>query len=121
MKRKILIHENPKIEPDYKYKAKLGRVVDGDTIDVIMHLGFYVELKERLRLEGVNTPEIFRVKKDSEEYKLGMKAKRYIKRRLKENGKIFGARYDGCNKLDVVNYEMNKDEYCFQMKDLGLI
>ncbi|MCK4730597.1 MAG: hypothetical protein KAT28_04715 [Candidatus Aenigmarchaeota archaeon] len=41
--------------------------------------------------------------------------------RLKENGRIFGARYDGRNKMDVVNYEIEKVEYYFQMKDLDLL
>ena len=74
------------MEPNYRYRAKLNRVVDGDTIDVVIDLGFYVELRERLRLEGLNTPEIYRVKKDSEEYKRGIKAKEYVEQRLNENG-----------------------------------
>lgn len=61
-------------------------MVDGDTIDVLIDLGFYVELRERLRLEGIDTPEIYRVPKDSEEYKKGMVAKEYVERRLNENG-----------------------------------
>ena len=73
------------MEPNYRYMAKLGRVVDGDTMDVVIDLGFYVELRERVRLEGIDTPEIYRVKKDSEEYKKGMEAKEYVERRLNEN------------------------------------
>ncbi|HDK26970.1 MAG TPA: thermonuclease family protein [Candidatus Atribacteria bacterium] len=87
--RKDISSKNIKIEPDYKYKAKLVSVVDGDTIEVIMDLGFYIELKERLRLAGVNTPEIFRVKKNSKEYKLGIKAKKYVEKRLQDNGNEF--------------------------------
>ncbi|MCK4429246.1 MAG: hypothetical protein KAU95_02630, partial [Candidatus Aenigmarchaeota archaeon] len=60
-KGKVAGRKNIMIEPDYKYKAKLVRVVDGDTIEVVMDLGFYIQLKEKLRLAGVNTPEIFRV------------------------------------------------------------
>ena len=59
------------MEPAYRYRAKLVRVVDGDTIDLDIDLGFYIRITERVRLEGVNTPEIFRVKKESEEYKRG--------------------------------------------------
>lgn len=73
-------------EPSYRYRAKLGRVVDGDTMDVVIDLGFYVVLRERVRLEGIDTPEIYRVKKDSEEYKRGMEAKEYVEKRLKDNG-----------------------------------
>jgi micrococcal nuclease len=74
------------MEIGYQYRAKLGRVVDGDTMDVVIDLGFYVELRERVRLAGINTPEIYRVSKDSEEYKKGMEAKEYVEKRLNENG-----------------------------------
>jgi micrococcal nuclease len=74
------------MEPSYRYKAFVNKVVDGDTIDVTLDLGFYVGAKERLRLQGINTPEIFRVPKESEEYEKGMEAKSYIERRLVENG-----------------------------------
>ena len=60
------------MEPNYRYKAKLGRVVDGDTMDVVIDLGFYVTMRERVRLKGINTPEIYKVPKNSEEYKKGM-------------------------------------------------
>lgn len=74
------------MEPNYRYKAKLGRVVDGDTMDVVIDLGFYVTMRERVRLKGINTPEIYKVPKNSEEYKKGMDAKEYVERRLNENG-----------------------------------
>jgi micrococcal nuclease len=74
------------MEPNYSYRAKLDRVVDGDIMDVVIDLGFYVELRERVRLVGIDTPEIYRVKKDSEEYKKGMEAKEFVERRLNENG-----------------------------------
>ncbi len=74
------------MEPNYWCRAKRDRVVDGDTMDVVIDLGFYVELRERVRLTGIDTPEIYRVKKDSEDYKKGMEAKEYVERRLKENG-----------------------------------
>jgi|TARA_R110000765_G_scaffold225278_1_gene329271 micrococcal nuclease len=41
----------------YKYRAKLVRCVDGDTIDVEIDLGFYLTAKIRCRLTGVDTPE----------------------------------------------------------------
>ena len=74
------------MEPNYRYRAKLGRVVDGDTRDVVIDLGFYVEMRERVRLAGIDTPEIYRVPKNSEEYKKGTEAKEYVERRLNENG-----------------------------------
>ncbi len=41
----------------YNYKAKLLRVVDGDTIDAEIDLGFKIFIKERIRLMGIDTPE----------------------------------------------------------------
>ena len=41
----------------YEYKATVGRVVDGDTVDFIVDLGFAVQMKIRGRLAGVDTPE----------------------------------------------------------------
>ena len=43
---------------DYRYKCVLVRVVDGDTIDINLDLGFGVWLfKQRVRLMGIDTPE----------------------------------------------------------------
>jgi len=41
----------------YEYKAEIDRVVDGDTVDFIIDLGFCVSVKIRGRLAGVDTPE----------------------------------------------------------------
>ena len=41
----------------YNYKATLMRVVDGDTIDAEIDLGFKIFIKERIRLMGIDTPE----------------------------------------------------------------
>jgi len=74
------------MQPSYRYRAELDRVVDGDTLDVVIDLGFYIKIKERIRLEGVDTPEIYGVPQDSEEYRRGLEAKEYVERRLNENG-----------------------------------
>ncbi|HIE50317.1 MAG TPA: hypothetical protein EYP85_01040 [Armatimonadetes bacterium] len=42
----------------YRYKATVVRVVDGDTLDVDVDLGFYVRQRMRLRLRGINAPEL---------------------------------------------------------------
>jgi len=44
--------------PDYKYKAKVVRVVDGDTIEVIIDLGFRLTIQEQIRLADIDTPEL---------------------------------------------------------------
>ena len=41
----------------YEYAATVGRVVDGDTIDVTLDLGFSIQYQARIRLLGINTPE----------------------------------------------------------------
>ena len=57
----------------YEYNAVLDRVVDGDTIDVTIDLGFNVWKKIRVRMEGINTPESRT--RDLEEKKRGLAAK----------------------------------------------
>lgn len=42
----------------YEYTAKVIRVVDGDTIDVVLDLGFHISFEMKLRLFGINTPEL---------------------------------------------------------------
>ena len=39
------------------YNAKVSRVVDGDTVDADLDLGFKVFTKQRIRLYGINAPE----------------------------------------------------------------
>ena len=78
----------------YEYKASLREVVDGDTLDVLIDVGFKMSTEQRIRLKGINTPEIWRRKKDSEEYQKGMLAKEYVIRRLGENQNEFIIRTD---------------------------
>lgn len=42
----------------YHYPAKVKRVVDGDTVDLLVDLGFNVMISERFRLYGLNAPEV---------------------------------------------------------------
>lgn len=43
----------------YVYSCKVLNVVDGDTIDIELDLGFHIKMKERVRLLNVDTPEVF--------------------------------------------------------------
>ena len=62
----------------YEYSCKIVRVVDGDTVDVDIDLGFGVWMhKERVRLYGIDTPESRT--RDLEEKKYGLIAKEQIK------------------------------------------
>ena len=65
----------------YEYKAKLDRVVDGDTVDLFIDLGFGIWTKQRIRLFGINTPESRT--RDLEEKKKGLAAKKRIRELLK--------------------------------------
>ena len=57
----------------YKYNAKVDRVVDGDTVDALVDLGFDTWKKVRIRMVGINTPESRT--RDLEEKKRGLAAK----------------------------------------------
>tara|TARA_B110000444_G_C18600418_1_gene482793 strand:- start:299 stop:712 length:414 start_codon:yes stop_codon:yes gene_type:complete len=65
----------------HEYKCKILRVVDGDTVDVDIDLGFGIWMhKERIRLYGLDTPESRT--RDLEEKKYGNAAKEYVKYNL---------------------------------------
>jgi len=61
----------------YTYKIKLERVVDGDTVDADIDLGFDVSVKKRIRLQGINAPESRT--RDLEEKARGLAAKDRLK------------------------------------------
>ncbi|KAB1190573.1 hypothetical protein GJR96_16570 [Haloferax sp. MBLA0076] len=62
----------------YEYQARLMNVVDGDTFDVTVDLGFRIHREIRLRLGGIDTHETHGVPKDSEEYQKGMEEKQFV-------------------------------------------
>jgi len=65
----------------YIYRIKsVGKVVDGDTIDADIDLGFDISLTKRIRLAGIDTPECRT--RDAYEKKLGLQAKDWLKNRL---------------------------------------
>ncbi len=64
------------------YVRKVESVVDGDTIDVIIDLGFDILFASRVRLAGIDTPESRT--KDLAEKALGLEAKEYLKKHLKD-------------------------------------
>lgn len=66
----------------YAYRAHVDRIVDGDTIDLTIDLGFKVTLSLRFRLYGVNAPEIFSTKTDSPEHVKGAAAKKFVEDQL---------------------------------------
>ena len=67
----------------YEYRCTLVKIIDGDTIDVDLDLGFSVILKkQRIRLYGINTPESRT--RDLEEKKYGLAAKARLRELLEE-------------------------------------
>jgi len=67
----------------YIYRIKsVGRVVDGDTIDANIDLGFDISLTKRIRLAGIDTPESRT--RDLKEKELGLDAKNWLKHQLED-------------------------------------
>jgi micrococcal nuclease len=67
----------------YEYFVReVKNVVDGDTIDVIIDLGFDILFSSRVRLAGIDTPESRTT--DKAEKALGIEAKEYLKKQLKD-------------------------------------
>ena len=67
----------------YNFRVvKIDRVVDGDTIDVTIDLGFDLYKKERVRIAGVDTPE--KRTRDLEEKALGLDATYWMKKQLED-------------------------------------
>lgn len=80
----------------HEYKVKVLKVVDGDTVDVDIDLGFGVWLrKQRIRLLGIDTPESRT--RDLEEKKYGLLAKEFLKSYIWESE-------------DVVRLKTSKDK-----------
>ena len=97
----------------YEYKAIVTRVIDGDTIDVDIQLGFDVVLaKQRIRLLGIDTPESRT--RDKEEKVRGLLSKEFVKnncavgstirlqsRKRGKFGRILGVIYSGDDTVSI--------------------
>jgi micrococcal nuclease len=111
----------------YEYRVKkVLKVVDGDTIDVDIDLGFNVSYTQRVRLAGIDTPESRT--KDLKEKALGLEVKDYLSGKLKDAkviviktelpdssekyGRILGWLYVDGEKLSV-NESMIKEGYAW--------
>ena len=111
----------------YEYFVEEVRnVVDGDTIDVVIDLGFDILFASRVRLAGIDTPESRTT--DKAEKALGLEAKEYLKKQLKDAksvvirtekmnssekyGRILGWVYIN-GESESVNNKMIKDGYAW--------
>lgn len=90
--------------PSYAYKAKIINIVDGDTVDAVIDLGFGVMFNTRLRLNGIDTMETN--DKDATKKSLGLKAKERTKELL-------------TNK-DVILQSFKEDKYGRYLADIYL-
>jgi micrococcal nuclease len=111
----------------YEYRVKkITGVIDGDTIDVDIDLGFNVSFSQRVRLAGIDTPESRT--SDKFEKTLGIESKEYLKSKLKDAkevviktekpdssekyGRILGWIYLDGNTISV-NDQMIEDGYAW--------
>ena len=71
----------------YEYRCTVVKIIDGDTVDVDIDLGFGIWMRnERIRLLGIDTPESRT--RDKEEKKYGLAAKKYLTEMLNDEGGI---------------------------------
>ncbi len=72
---------------DFSYRInKITKIVDGDTIDVLLDMGFDIKYKSRVRLFGIDTPESRT--RNKEEKVRGLLSKVYLKEALKKAKKL---------------------------------
>ena len=88
----------------YEYKCEVKRIVDGDTVDVIIDLGFSIHFSTRVRLYGIDTPESRTRNKD--EKVRGFLSKDYLKDWLDQGGVIIRTYRDKNGKFGRVLGEM---------------
>jgi micrococcal nuclease len=97
----------------YIYRVKqVLKVVDGDTIDVDIDLGFDISLTKRVRLSGVDTPESRTT--DLKEKALGLEVKEWLKKNLdgKKNVLIKTELPDSTEKYGRILGRLYVDEVC---------
>jgi len=113
----------------YRIKSVL-KVVDGDTIDAAIDLGFDISLTKRIRLAGVDTPESRTT--DAKEKALGLEVKEWLKKKLEgqtdvivktelpdsteKYGRILGHLFIGDKEVSAVNKKKSVNQ---QMIDEG--
>ena len=111
----------------YRYKVhSVDKIVDGDTVDLTIDLGFNILIKQRIRLFGIDAPEIRT--KDLVEKEYGVAAKSWLYdaifftdllyiQTVKQNdkyGRILGILYVG-NSEESINEQMVLEGYAIRM------
>ena len=88
----------------YEYNCKVKRVVDGDTVDVLIDLGFDIAYASRVRLYGIDTPESRT--RDKDEKARGLISKDFLKSWLDKGSVVIRTRKDKKGKFGRVLGEM---------------
>tara|TARA_R110002012_G_scaffold91788_1_gene223088 strand:+ start:787 stop:1167 length:381 start_codon:yes stop_codon:yes gene_type:complete len=102
----------------FVYNATLDRIVDGDTFDCILDLGFDVKLhKQRVRLAGIDTPESRT--RDLAEKKLGLAAKERLKELCFGKFKVKSLGKGKYGRIIGIPYTENGDDICKMLIDEG--
>jgi len=91
----------------YEYNAFCYRVVDGDTIDCAIDLGFDIHINQRVRLLGINAPES-RTRDDAEKRR-GIEAKNWLLNAIGDGHILLQTRYDKRGKFGRVLGVVLKD------------
>ena len=95
----------------FVYNATLDRIVDGDTFDCILDLGFDVKLhKQRVRLAGIDTPESRT--RDLAEKKLGLAAKERLKELCFGKFKVKSLGKGKYGRIIGIPYTENGEDIC---------
>ena len=105
--------------PDaFVYQAELDRVVDGDTVDVVLDLGFDVKLhKQRARLHGIDTPESRT--RNLAEKKLGLAAKERLKELCVGKFKVKSLGKGKYGRILGIPYTETGEDICQKLIDEG--
>ncbi|MDP2938671.1 MAG: DUF1016 N-terminal domain-containing protein [Candidatus Omnitrophota bacterium] len=93
------IKVSAKKEEIFTYKAEIEKIIDGDTLTVLIDLGWGLFIQQKLRLRGIDCPEI-----DTPE---GMKAKKFVEARLKN-----------CDFIVIKTYKDSFDKYDRYLADI---
>lgn len=93
---------------NYIYKAKVNRVVDGDTIDLEVDLGFSIKVNHRFRMIGYDAPETYRPKTEAEK-EAGKKVTDFLTNLLDE---VKDSLYVESKKLGIYGRYEGELHYC---------
>jgi|TARA_R100000152_G_C6732107_1_gene156661 micrococcal nuclease len=92
----------------YEYKCEIDRVVDGDTVDVIIDCGFSIFHKARVRMYGIDTPESRT--RDKDEKARGLMSKDFLVKELSKGDVVIKTKKDKKGKFGRILGELYVDD-----------